>query len=267
MLPKISVVTPSYNQAAFLEQTIQSVLSQGYPELEYIVMDGGSTDGSVDILKRYTDQLHWVSEKDSGQSHAINKGMRMASGDVLAYLNSDDCYEPGALLRVGQFFAEHPQAHWLTGRCRVIDPQGLEIYKAITLYKNIWLRLRSITVLKILDYVSQPATFWSREVIREVGFFDEELQFAMDYDYSLRVANRFKLYVLNEYLAAFRIHPDSKTGATAQINFAHDLAVARKYCSSPVTTGLHWLHNAMILAVYRWLFSRKQTSISGQRIL
>jgi glycosyltransferase involved in cell wall biosynthesis len=262
MLPKISVVTPSYNQAAFIERTIQSVLSQGYPNLEYIVMDGGSTDGSVDILKRYDGQLYWVSEKDGGQSQAINKGLRMAGGEVLAYLNSDDCYEPGALLPVGQFFARHPQAHWLTGRCRVIDPQGVEIHRAITLYKNIWLRLRSMTVLRILDYVSQPATFWSRRVVEQVGLFDESLDFAMDYDYSLRVAAQFKLHVLNEYLAAFRIHPSSKTGATAQDNFDHDLAIARKYSASPLITGLHRLHNALILAVYRRLFSRKEVTAS-----
>ena len=114
-LPRISVVTPSYNQGNFVEETIQSVLDQGYPNLEYIVMDGGSTDGTLDILRKYEKRLVWKSERDRGQSDALNKGFRMASGDIFSFINSDDVYEPGALHKVGRFFVDHPQASWLTG--------------------------------------------------------------------------------------------------------------------------------------------------------
>src|SRR5512136_340290 len=200
--PRITVVTPSFNQASFIEQTIHSVLTQGYPNLEYIVMDGGSTDGTVDILRKYEKHLIWTSGKDGGQSDALNKGFRRASGEILAYINSDDVYAPGALLKAGGFFASHPQACWLTGRCRNIDAEGREIRKLIKVYKSFWMLFRSYKVLLAIDYISQPATFWRREVIQQVGPFDEKLHLTMDYDYSLRVGSRYRLWVINDTLAS-----------------------------------------------------------------
>jgi glycosyltransferase involved in cell wall biosynthesis len=250
-LPRISIVTPSYNQGEYIAETIDSVLNQDYPDLEYLVMDGGSTDGTLDVLRRYDGRLQWTSEEDRGQSHAINKGFRRATGEVLAFLNSDDLYEPGALRKVGDFFASHPQAAWLTGRCRNVDHAGREIRRPVTFYKNLWLRLRSYAALQITDYVSQPATFWRRAVIDKVGLFDEGLHYAMDYDYSLRVGRHFRLWVLPEYLAAFRIHPSSKAGASASAQFDADLDIARRHVTSPVRLGLHAVHNAAIVAIYR----------------
>ena len=168
-LPQISVITPSYNSGLFIEQTIRSVLAQGYPKLEYIVIDGGSTDGTVDILHKYDGSLTWISEKDRGQSHAINKGFQMATGEVLAYLNADDVYEPGALVKVGNFITRHPQAYWVTGRCRFIDANDKEIRRVAAWYKYFWLLWGSYCALMVLDYVSQPATFWHREVIMQIG--------------------------------------------------------------------------------------------------
>jgi glycosyltransferase involved in cell wall biosynthesis len=254
-LPRISILTPSYNQAKYIEETIKSVLNQRYPDLEYIVIDGGSTDGTLDILKQYENQIQWISEKDRGQSHAINKGLRLATGKVIAFLNSDDVYEPGALMSVGSFFDEHSEAAWLTGRCRIVDQEGREIRKAITLYKNMWLRLKSFAVLQVLDYVSQPATFWRRCVIEKVGLFDESLRYAMDYDYSLRVGRHFKLWVLNQYLASFRIHPSSKAGASANAQFDADLEILKNHLTSPALVKLHALHSALTVAVYRRLLT------------
>ncbi len=255
-LPRITVVTPSYNQGEYIEQTIESVLSQEYPDLEYIVMDGGSTDGTLDVLGRYDGRVQWRSEKDRGQSHAINKGFRMASGEVLAFLNSDDVYEPGALRKVGAFFASHPEAAWVTGKCRNIDQEGREIRRAVKLYKNLWLKSRSYAALQVLDYVSQPATFWHRRVIEKVGLFDEDLRYAMDYDYSLRVGRHFRLWVLDEYLACFRIHPTSKAGSSANAQFDGDLEIARTHATSPVLAKLHAAHNALIVSIYRLLMAR-----------
>ena len=251
-LPKISIITPTYNQACFLEDAIQSVLDQNYPSLEYLVFDGGSTDGTVQILKKYERHLQWVSRKDAGQSDALNQGFRQASGDVLAFLNSDDLYEPGALQKVGDFFALRPSAHWVTGKCRVIDSGGQEIRKAVTAYKNLWLRLKSYRILLVLDYISQPATFWRRSVIEKVGLFDESLHFSMDYDYSLRVGQHFKLWFIDTYLASYRIHPGAKSGLV-QEHFDTDLMIANRYATSKTVRTLHALHNKMIVKLYeRW---------------
>ena len=260
-LPRISIVTPSFNQGDFIEQTIDSVLSQAYPNLEYIVIDGSSTDGTLDIIRKYDKYLIWISEPDRGQSHAVNKGLLRANGEVIAFLNSDDLYEPGALLKVGKFFAVHPEAAWLTGRCRTIDQDGKEIRKAITLYKNFWLRFKSYRALLVMDYISQPATFWRKEVIKQVGEFDENLRYAMDYDYSLRVGRYFKLWVLKEFLASFRVYPNSKAGASAHAQFDVDLEIAKRYTASHVLYGMHALHNYLIVAIYRLLFDKEQISM------
>ena len=252
-LPKITVITPSYNSERYIEITISSVLDQNYPNLEYLVIDGGSSDKTLDILKKYDNSLTWISEKDRGQSHAINKGIDMATGDVIAYMNSDDSYEQGALLRVGNFFIKNPKAYWVTGRCRFVNPKGQEIRKLATLYKNFWLLWGSYVVLMILDYVSQPATFWHREVINKVGYFNENLHYAMDYDYSLRVGKAYKMWRLNHYLASYRIHPYSKTfSSAASINaqFDEDLALARKNGASQLYVNLHSFHNSLITKIY-----------------
>jgi len=251
-LPKISVITPSFNQADFIEQTIRSVLEQDYPDLEYVVVDGGSSDGTLDILSRYAGRLTWISEPDRGQAHAINKGLRMVSGEVLAFLNSDDLYLPGALQSVGNYFSQHPDAGWLSGRCRNINENGQEIRQVIRAYKNIWLRAASYHALLILNYVAQPATFWRRAAMQSCGWLNEDLHYTMDYELWLRLGRRHQLHVLNQDLAAFRVHDASKSGTTAHKQFDEELAVARRY-GSPLTTRLHRLHNTLIVWVYRQL--------------
>jgi len=252
-LPKISIITPSYNQGRFIEQTIQSVLDQGYPNLEYIVVDGGSTDDTLDVLRKYDRQLSWVSEKDSGQVHAINKGLRRVTGDIVAYLNSDDFYERGALFRVGEYFAAHPSAICVTGRCRTIDEHGGEVRNWITLYKNFWMRLHSYQVLLVLNYISQPATFWRRSVMEEIGYLDESLYYAMDYEYWLRIGKDHPIHFLADYLASFRLHFSSKSASTTYRNFDEELEVARLY-GGKLPLYLHRLHRNIAVYVYQKLF-------------
>lgn len=263
-LPRITIITPSYNQGKFIGQTIESVLSQNYPNLEYIVMDGGSTDETIEILKRYRDRLYWISERDRGQSHAINKGLQRATGEVIGYLNTDDLYEPDALMKVGEFFARHPEAAWITGKCRVIDQSGQSARCAITLYRNMWLRLKSRMALQLLNYIPQPATFWRRRVIDETGFFDETLRYAMDYDYSFRVICQFRLWVLNDCLASFRVHPTSITGSSPKGQFKEDLEVTKRYVSSPIFLGLHMLHNTMGTIIYEASWTRRKKPTSSE---
>lgn len=249
-LPKISIITPSYNQAGYIEETISSVLDQDYPNLEYIVVDGGSSDGTLEILRKYEDRLTWISKPDEGQANAINKGLRMASGEVLAFLNSDDLYLPGTLLSVGDYFNRHPDAAWLSGQCRNMDEHGQEIRQLIRAYKNFWLHLASYQALLILNYIAQPATFWRKNALMHNGLLDETLHYTLDYDLWLRLGQSHRLHVLRKDLAAFRLHGASKSGTTAHKQFEEELEVARRY-GSPLTNRLHRMHNLLIVWVYR----------------
>jgi glycosyltransferase involved in cell wall biosynthesis len=249
-LPKISIITPSMNQGTFIERTIRSILEQNYPGLEYIVMDGGSTDETLDILRQYENNLKWSSEKDAGQADAINKGIRLATGDIIAYLNSDDVLEPGALLRVAEYFAAHPEAMWLTGKCRIIDEHDREIRGMITAYKNFLLRHYSYGMLLVTNPISQPATFWRREIMQEFGLFDVNEHLVMDYEYWLRIGRRYSPGILDEYLARFRVHGRAKTVSTNFSNFKQELAVAKKYSRSKAVRTLHYANYALIVTAY-----------------
>jgi glycosyltransferase involved in cell wall biosynthesis len=214
--PSITVITPSFNQAAYLEQTIRSVLDQDYPNLQYIVIDGGSTDGSVDIIRRYEGRLdYWVSEADRGQSHAINKGLERATGEIIAYLNSDDYYLPGTLQRVAEFFRTHAEVDLIHGRCRSVDVNGQKLdervgnistYSEILDLWDIWWRRRNFV---------QPEVFWTRRITLQIGAFREDLHFAMDYDYWSRILQSGgKVGRIDPELACFRFHPDQKSNAS-----------------------------------------------------
>jgi len=248
-LPKISVITPSLNQASFIEETIQSVLSQNYPKLEYLVVDGGSTDNTLQIISKYESHLSWISETDNGQAAAINKGLRLVNGDVVAFLNSDDLYEPGALMAVGNFFADYPEANWLTGLCINIDQSGNEIRRRIRLYKNFWLRFNNYSILQVLNYISQPSTFWKRSAMNRIGYLNEQLHYTMDYDYWLRLGQYYSLHVLYRDLAKFRIHSNSKSGATTHRQFDEELKVVEQYYTG-LPVFLHRLHGAVTIKIY-----------------
>src|SRR5512133_184424 len=185
---KITVITPSFNQGAFIERTVRSVLGQrGDFELEYLVMDGGSTDETLSILRRYEGRLRLVSEPDRGQSDAINKGFRLASGDVLAWLNSDDTYAEGALQAVVETLSR-TGARWCFGECRIIDEQDREIRRAVSRYKRWVSRGYGFRRLLSSNFIPQPATFFRRDLLDEAGPLDESLHLAMDYDLWLRFA-------------------------------------------------------------------------------
>lgn len=203
--PKISVITPAYNQGMFIERTIRSVLDQHYPNLEYIVMDGGSTDETVKILKKYAKQLTWVSEHDEGQADAINKGLRRSTGSILAYLNSDDTYEPGALKTVAGYFMKHPKAQFVYGRGKLIDLEDNDI----GMYNDSQMDHEK---LSMACGISQPTAFWTRNVYETIGEFDATYQFTMDYDYWIRISEKYPLHFLpKKVLANTRIHADAKT--------------------------------------------------------
>jgi glycosyltransferase involved in cell wall biosynthesis len=219
----VSVVTPSYNQARYLEETIRSVLDQDYPEIEYIVMDGGSTDGSREIIEHYAHRLGgWVSEKDGGQTDAINRGFGRARGDVLAWLNSDDTYNPGAVREVVEYLQAHPQVGMVYGNANFINEKGQVIGRfpsAQTDYRQ----LRQGYV-----HVAQQASFFRAEYWRKVGPLDPSFYFAMDYDLWVRLAAVTTLQYLPRTWANFRLHGDGKTIAADDRCWPEMLRVHRR---------------------------------------
>ena len=254
-LPLISIVTPSYNQGGFIRTTIDSVLSQDYPRLEYFVMDGGSTDGTVGILKSYGSKLKWVSEKDNGQADAINKGLRLSRGDVLAYLNSDDIYLPGTLKRVGEYYAR-THADWITGDCLTIDEAGKPSKNnwLISGYKRFLMALYSPLTLRIADsMLPQPSTFWSRRAFEQVGEFNEKYHYVMDYDYWLRMANFYKPHDLKVALSGFRFQQDSKSQTGRDQLMAEALLALKANGTKSWQITLHSLHSGLVRFIYNLL--------------
>ncbi len=254
-MPLISIITPSYNQAKFIRATIDSVLSQDYPNLEYFVIDGGSTDGTVEILKSYGKKIRWVSERDRGQTHAINKGLDLAKGELLAYLNSDDIYLPGALKSVGEYYAK-TKADWITGDCLVIDDEGRPSRGGwlVRLYKRFLMLLYSPTTLKIADnMIPQPSTFWTRSAYEKIGKFNEDYHYVMDYDYWLRLSQYYVPRDLKIALSGFRAQPESKSETSRDKLMAEGDVALRGNGANSLHLTLHRLHSGVIRFIYNLL--------------
>jgi len=206
--PRISVITPSYNQGQFLEETIRSVLLQGYPNLEYILIDGGSKDESLDIIKQYEPWLaYWVSEPDRGQSHAVNKGFAMASGEIVAWLNSDDQYLPGTLKTIAEHARRYPEAGAWAGGGRRLDAKNR---------KTIWERLPpGLQFDEIINwneyYLPQPSCFLNRNVLRDEVYLNESYHLQMDFDLWLRISRKFTMVPISQILTTNLYHSQAKT--------------------------------------------------------
>jgi glycosyltransferase involved in cell wall biosynthesis len=222
-LPLVSIVTPSFNQAAYLEATIQSVLAQDYPRLEYIVIDGGSTDGSLEIIRRYAGRLaHWSSEPDSGQTDAINKGFARARGEILAWLNSDDLYHPAAVREAVEFLERHPEIGMVYGDVDYLDEGGVVVGRFPARQTSLP-RLRRGYV-----HIPQQAAFFRASLWRLVGPLDPSFYFAMDYDLWVRIAALSPLAYHRRTWAGFRLHRDAKTLAAASQCWPEMLRVHRR---------------------------------------
>jgi glycosyltransferase involved in cell wall biosynthesis len=264
--PRITVITPSFNQAQYLEQTILSVLNQGYPNLEYMIIDGGSADGSVELIRKYEKSLaYWVSEPDRGQTHAINKGLERATGELIAYLNSDDYYLPGALRRVAEEYIARPEADLFYGKCRIIDETGartdqrtgsISSYEEIVDLWGVWWRRRNFV---------QPEVFWTKRITERIGLFREELHFVMDYEYWTRMFRcGSRSAFIDDEISCFRLHREQKS-TQAESSVAEQLRVLRpllwdksadiSFWKRQFLKGL-WLYDAIFLKAVRTSLER-----------
>jgi glycosyltransferase involved in cell wall biosynthesis len=206
--PFFSVITPSFNQGQFIEQTIRSVLAQDYPYFEHLVFDGKSSDNTIEILQRFH-HLRWTSEKDAGQSAALNKGFQLAKGEIIAWINSDDWYEPGAFASIGKFFSENPDKNVVMGNCNCIGANGEKLCVVVNKERGME-QLRRYWKAKSIP--TQPAVFFRRKLLEEVGLLDENLHYGMDYDLWLRLARRHRFFHIDQVVANYRFHKNSKGG-------------------------------------------------------
>ena len=222
--PRVSIVTPSYQQGPFIEETIRSVLLQGYPNLEYIVIDGGSTDESIAILRKYEKWIaHWVSERDKGQSEAINKGFAQATGEIFAWLNSDDVYERGAIPLIAKYFANNAETSLVYGNGWYVDEQGRKTRPCH------WIKPYKRPLFFTTNFVLQPSAFWRRSVWEITGGLDSDLHWAMDWEWLLRATALAQPHYLRIDLARWRFRPGIKTVSGGWARRAEIAEISRRY--------------------------------------
>ena len=233
---RFSIVVPSYNQGRFLEATIRSILDQEVPETELIVIDGGSTDGTLDVIRRYGDRIaYWVSEKDRGQAHAVNKGFAVATGEIFGWQNSDDLYLPGAFKRVSAAVASHPRKEIFHGHIKYLDEEGRERDE------NRAVPAGPFNLLYDGSLVRNQAAFFRRELWERMGGLEEAFRFCMDREFFLRAAHRGAGFLLvPAFLGAFRVHGEAKTQRMQEVRRAEDERLMERYApgAGPVRRGL-----------------------------
>lgn len=222
--PLVTVVTPSYNQGHFIRATIESVLSQDYPHIEYIIMDGGSTDETAAVTAEYAGRLTFISEKDRGQSHAINKGFRMANGQIVSWLNSDDTILPGAISHAVAAFQRNPSLGAVYGEGYLIDYAGdVKSRFPATEPFNLW------KLVYLSDYILQQTVYFRRAIFADIGWIDESLNWGMDWDILIRIAQRYPMQYIPEYMGCLREYGDAKTFSGGGRRFSELAAIMRRH--------------------------------------
>jgi len=255
-LPLVSVITPSYNQAKFLEQTIQSVLAQNYPNIEYLVVDGASSDDSVKIIKKYEKRINWwVSEKDNGQADAINKGFQQSKGEIIAWLNSDDMYLKDTVVKAQEALARNPQAGMVFGNVLSID-ENSSVFNTMR-YGN-W-NLNDLLCFRI---IGQPGVFMRRAALEQAGWLDPSFHCLLDHHLWLRIASFRQLLYVNEFLAAARYHPAAKNVAFAK-DFQQEALRILDWISSDEQFSTHYLQNRHQIHAGAYNFSARYLADGG----
>jgi glycosyltransferase involved in cell wall biosynthesis len=232
MKPLVTIVTPSCNQGRFIRATIESVLSQDYPHIEYIVMDGASTDDTPEIVKEYSGRLTWITEKDRGQSHAINKGFQLARGEIVSWVNSDDIILPGAVSHAVRAFESKPNLGAVYGEGYQINSKGeVKCRFPVTEPFNLW------KLVYLSDYILQQTVYFRKSVFEEVGYLDEELHWGMDWEILMRIGKRYALEYIPEYMGCLREHDGAKTSTGGSKRFRELARIMRRHCDRRYPPG------------------------------
>jgi len=245
--PKVSIVVPSFNKVDFIKDTLESIVSQKYPNLEVIIQDGGSTDGTLEVIKKYQKKYPKIfkveSKKDKGQLDAINRGLKKATGEILTFINADDVYEKNAFKMVAEAYIKNKDALWFAGKGRVINREGREIAKIATLYKNFLLKLSNFQFLLITNYIFQPSVFITRRAYKKYGPFTGTKTAVMEYDLWLKLFKVSKPVIIRCYLSSFRLYRGSISTSKVKEMMAEDERIVKKYTSNPFVIFLHRIHN------------------------
>jgi glycosyltransferase involved in cell wall biosynthesis len=247
MTPKISVVIPSYNKVKYIGKTLESIVNQKYHNFEVIIQDGGSTDGTLEIIKKYASKysnlIKYESKKDGGQLNAINNGLKKATGEIVTYINADDVYCKGAFEAVVGHYIENPDALWFAGKSVVIDENDKEIAKFATLYKNFLLMHSTYYMLLTTNFLMQPSVFVTKKALKKYGMFTGTKFAVMEYDLWLKMARDGMPVVINKVLTNFRIERDTKTSSNPKELLMEDEKIVKKYTNNIFILLLHKLHN------------------------
>ncbi len=263
-LPRISIVTPCFNSATTLAATLASVASQDYPNVEHVVVDGASTDATLDLLAG-SDGISFISEPDRGRADAANKGIGLATGEIIGFLNADDTYEPGALRAVGEAFAGPERPVWVTGYCRIVNGEGREIRTSVTEYKNFLLRHYSFNLYLTQNFIPDPATFVRKVALDQVGQLDQNYQISHDYDLWLRVARLADPVVLRRYLSRFRMVEGTLSMSGFEQQFDEHARIARNRGKGhPIPVAANVLLSRLIVLAYRAMRLRRHAHRDGK---
>jgi glycosyltransferase involved in cell wall biosynthesis len=247
-LPRISIVIPSYNKGKYIEETLKSIIAQKYSNLEVIIQDGGSSDESLKIIKRYAAKhafIKWESKKDRGQTDAIKIGFLKASGDLYTFINADDVYLPGAFKAIGKCYQKHPKQLWMAGWGITVDEEGKEIASFADSYKKWLLKQNNYNNLLIVNYLMQASVFLSKDAYHKFGPFTGVGKIVMEYNTWLKIGKKTMPKIINKPLSAFRLSKENfSMGNLKEIMKADDRIVSQ-YTDDPIILFLHWLHNAI----------------------
>jgi|GEM_PF-1839169 len=245
--PKISIVIPSYNKRDYIAQTLQSIVDQKYPNLEVIIQDGGSSDGTLEIIKKYAKKypkiFSWESKKDKGQLDALNKGLKKTKGEILTFINADDVYEEGALMTIAESFPSDSEILWLVGRGRTVDKEGREIARVVTVYKNFLLKLNKYFLLFCVNYLFQPSVFISKIAYEKYGPFLGDKTSVMEYGVWLKLAKVSMPKIVDKTLSSFRLYSGGLSLSKNREILEKEYKLVSGFTTNPLILFIHKLNN------------------------